>query len=242
MPDKAKKGSRTGDIVRACDCQLCDKDLDFYCVTEGCNVVMSLVSAVSDDAHFRRRPSSPYHISVNCMRGALIFNPHKYVEKDFDKDSSFEWMFTPVKPRKSSKKGTRHVRNRAHNSLRTLGNLYKMCISKRKDEDYNGFTINDIFADAENFATYGTDLNGQMIVECSFYKKVYNKPQLLFNYPTDFREPHVVLRVNFDSDKEKAWWYRQRLNSSHHTEPVIGDPEVQFECDFSSTRQIYIVK
>lgn len=86
MPDKAHKGS---------DCTIADLHRNFYCIVEGCPAVMSLVSATSKkDAYFRTLPTSPKHISVNCVRCSLIFDSSKYDESKFDRNSAFDWMFT----------------------------------------------------------------------------------------------------------------------------------------------------
>lgn len=125
-----------------------------------------------------------------------------------------------------------------------------MCVTKAKSDTYNGNVINDMFADAENYSRYKTDLIGNVIVECSFFKKVYGEPALLFNYPADYKSDHIVIRLNFSKEQD-CWHYYNRLKGSHHTEPiaiagnweeVIGNPDFKFQCDFLSSRQIYVVK
>ena len=46
-------------------------------------------------------------------------------------------------------------------------------------------------------AKYQTDLIGNIIVECSFYKKVYKESALLFNYPADYKTDHIIIRLIF---------------------------------------------
>lgn len=251
MPDTARKDSPSGPIVNIHDCTIADKDNHFYCSTAGCPAVMSIVSFGTPDAYFRRLPSSPKHISVDCVRCALIFDPSKYDETKFNKNSAFNWMFTPPKSTRGTtgtKKG--HVGGSAHNSLRTLGNIYKMCVTKSKSDTYNRYKINDMFADAENYSYYKTNLNGNIIVECSFFKKVYNEPALLFNYPTDYKKDHVILRLNFENE-QLCWDYYNKLKTTSHTEPIAiagnlepvkGNPDYQCQANFFSTRQIYVVR
>lgn len=251
MPDIARKDSSTGPIVNIHDCTIADKDNHFYCRTPGCPAVMSIVSLGSHNAHFRRLPSSPEHISVDCVKCSMIFNSSKYDESKFNKNSAFDWMFTPTistRGTTGTKKG--HLGGSPHNSLRTLGNMYRMCVSKSKSDTYNGYKINDMFADAENYSYYKTNLNGNIIVECSFFKKVYNEPALLFNYPTDYKKDHSVLRLNFESE-QCCWDYYNNLKTSSHTEPIAiagnwepvkGNPDYQYQADFFSTRQIYVVR
>lgn len=252
MPDKAHKDSKTGDIVKACDCTISDLNKRFYCIVEGCNAFMSLVSATSNhDAYFRRLKTSPKHISAKCVRCSMIFDSSKYDESRFDRNSAFDWMFTPPKTKRGNT-GTRtgHCGGGSHNSLRTLGNIYRMCVTKDKADTYNGYVNDDMFADNENYSKYKTDLIGNIIVECSFYRKVYGESALLFNYPTDYRYGHIVIRLNF-LDEQECWNYYNKLKDSHHTEPIAiagnweevnGNPDYKFQCDFLSSRQIYAVR
>lgn len=59
-----------------------------------------------------------------------------------------------------------------------------------------------------------------VIVECNFYKKVYNESALLFNYPADFKKPHNIVRVDFDSE-DKCMNYYYKYKGFHHTEPIV---------------------
>ncbi len=125
-----------------------------------------------------------------------------------------------------------------------------MCVVLGKGGIYNGVIIDNIFADDENYARYNNSLNGFLVVECSFYKKLYEENAILFNYPTNFKNPHNIVRLNF-KDKNTCWQYYNKFKGCHHTEPIaiaeIWQPtsdgsDVQFECDIVSSRQIYIVK
>lgn len=252
MPDKAHKDSKTGEIVRAKDCSIVDRNKRFYCITPGCPAVMSLVLPANEhDAYFRRLTNSPKHISTDCVRCSLIFDPSKYDESKFNLNDAFAWMLSPTVSNKGTTgRKTGHVGGGAHNSLRTLGNIYKMCASAKKSDTYNGYIINDMFADSENYAKYQTDLIGNIIVECSFYKKVYKESALLFNYPADYKTEHIIIRLNFLNQKE-CWDYYKKLKDSDHTEPiaiagnweeVIGHPDCKFQCTFLSSRQLYVVR
>lgn len=134
--------------------------------------------------------------------------------------------------------------------FRSLGRIYDMCVVLGKAGTYNGVLIDEIFADEENYARYNNNLNGFLIMECSFYKKLYGESSLLFNYPTNFKNSHIIVKLNFDDEKE-CWEYYNDFKGCHHTEPIAiagnwrptsGISEVQYECDYESSRQIYVVK
>ena len=69
-----------------------------------------------------------------------------------------------------------------------------------KNGKYNGVLIDDIFADEENYL----NLYGFLVMECSFFKIRIRKSSLLFNYSTNFKEPHIVVKLNF-ADEELCW-------------------------------------
>ena len=253
MSHKARRYNNSGPEIMASEVHIDDIDDIYYCWTSGCEAKMTIVNAGdADEAYFRRIPSSKHHISANCVRCSIVFDETKYDEKRFNKDNAFAWMYEKTLPRPKNETGAmrKKVGGGPSRGIRTLGKIYEMCVTKDKMDNYNGVLINDIFADEENYSTYGTALNGNMIVECSYYKKVFKEKAILFNYPTDFRKPHVVLRVNFNNEQE-CWNYYNRLKGCHHTEPiaiagdwspVIGNSSYQFQCDFISKRQIYFVK
>lgn len=252
MPDKAHINSKSGAIVNAKDCTIADLHKKFFCITKDCPATLTLVSAsASKEAHFRRLKSSHKHISVDCVRCAMTFDPSKYDESKFDYNNAFDWMFTPpTSSRATTGTATGHLGGGAHNSLKTLGNIYRMCVTKSKADTYNGYLIDDMFADAENYSKYKTALLGNIIVECSYYHKVYGEPALLFNYPADFKSEHIIIRLNF-SDEKLCWDYYKKLKDSDHTEPIAIagnweatplNPDCQFQCNFMSSRQIFFVK
>lgn len=252
MPFKARKNSNTGSEVNASRVTIYEKDNLFYCVTPGCDAVMKIVNVGNvEEAFFRRLPSSPHHISVNCMRCGITFDKTKYVESKFTMQGFADWVFS--KPSSTHKGNTGTNTNKVGGrsiGFRSLGRIYDMCVVLGKTGTYNGILIDDIFADEENFVKYNNNLNGLLIVECSFYKKIYGESSLLFNYPTNYKKPHIIVKVNFGNEKV-CWDYYNDYKGGHHTEPIaiagIWKPtsrssEAQYECDYESSRQIYVVK
>lgn len=252
MPYKARKNSNTGSVVNASQVTINEKDDRFYCITPRCDAVMKAVNVGNiEEAYFRRLPSSPYHISANCMRCGITFEKTKYDESKFTTQRFADWVLSEPSSSHKGTTGTKiHKVGGGSMGFHSLGTIYKMCVSLGKNEKYNGVLIDDIFVDEENYSRYNNSLNGFLVVECSFYKKVYKESSLLFNYPTNFKEPHIIVRMNF-ANEELCWKYYKKFEGCHHTEPIAiagvwrpenSNSEAQFECDYVSSRQIYVVK
>lgn len=252
MPFKARRNSNTGPVVNASQVTINEKQDLFYCVTSDCDAVMKVVNVGNiEEAYFRRLPSSPYHISANCMRCGITFDKTKYVERKFTMQRFVDWVFSEPNSNHKGTTGTNRKKvGGGSMGFRSLRRIYEMCVALGKNGRYNGILIDDIFADEENYARYNSNLNGFLVVECSYYKKIYEENALLFNYSTNFKKPHIIVRMNF-ADEESCWKYYKKFKGCHHTEPIAiagiwrptsGISEAQFECDYVSSRQIYVVK
>lgn len=252
MPYKARRNSNVGPEVNASQVTINEKDDKFYCTTPGCAAVMKIVNVGNvEEAFFRRLPSYPHHISANCMRCGITFDRTKYVESKFTMQGFADWVFS--EPSSNHKGNTGTNTNKVGGGsigFRSLGRIYDMCVALGKGEQYNGVLIDDIFADEENYERYNNSLNGFLVVECSFYKKIYGESSLLFNYSTNYNNPHIIVKINF-ADKELCWNYHDKFKGCDHTEPIAiagiwrpmtGNTVAKFECDIVSSRQIYVVK
>lgn len=250
MPYEAKNG--TGDVVKASDITITEKDDIFYCCTPNCHAEMKIVNLGNvKEAYFRRLPSSPYHINAKCVRCGITFDKTKYDESRFSKKAAFDWLFSPPDSSHKGKTGTKTGKRGCTSiGFRSLGNIYRLCASLEKTDTYNGVLIDDIFADYENFSRYENNIEGNLILECSYYRKVYKELALLFNYPSDFKSAHNIVRLDF-ADEELFWKYYNKLKGCHHTEPIViagnwknttGNPDYQAQCTIVSSRQIYVVK
>lgn len=251
MPPKAHKGYKNGPIVEAGKCRIVDVNESFYCITEGCNAEMTIVSAGNpEDAYFRRNPSSPLHISPSCSKCSIAFRDSDYDENKFDKVKAFEWMFGISSIKRGGSGTVKGEKGGGRPPVRTLGTLYSMCINKEKSDFYNGVLIDDLFADAENYNRYSKGMEGYLFVECSFYKKAYKEFALIMNYPVDFKKPHGHVKIIF-KDEKKFWKQYNKLKNNNHIEPIViagnwkkvtENKEYQSECTIYSDRQIYYVK
>ena len=252
MPIKARIGSINGKIVYANEVQLKDIHQKFYCATPGCSAEMTLVQGGDiQNAYFRRVKSSPPHTSIYCTRCSIRFEVSQYDEKKFNIDTAFNYILGQGSSFQRGDTGNKTGRKGGGKpGIRTLGNLYYLCINKSKNDYYNGILIDDILADKENYSRYCNNLKGNLLVECSFYKKVMNEPILLFNYPSDFKKTHNIVEVHF-ADQQMCWDYYWKCRECSHIEPIViaGNWETIFhkgkyvsKCQINSSRQFMIVK
>lgn len=255
MPYKAKKGSTSGEIILAKNVLADEQHDTFYCVTEDCKAEMTIVNQGNiEEAYFRRKPSSPAHISVKCVRCGITFDKTKYDEKRFSTTGLFDWLFSPPVDSRKGKTGIKTgKRGGVTIGLRSLGNVYRLCVSMNKSETYNGVLIDDIFADYDNATRYMNNLEGNLIIEVTYYCKLHKERALLFNYPSDFTTTHNIVRVNFE-DEQTFWDYYNKLEKNKktkHTEPIViagnwekveANLSYQAQCTIVSTRQIYFPK
>lgn len=136
MPYEAKRGSRTGRVIKA-EAVTGDEQHDtFYCATSGCMAEMSIVNQGNiEEAYFRRKPSSPAHISVKCVRCGISFDRSKYDETKFTTKGLFEWMFSEPTDSHKGKTGTKTGKKGGGTiGFRSLGNIYRLCASMSKTD------------------------------------------------------------------------------------------------------------
>lgn len=255
MPYEAKRGRESEIKVKASEVSADEQHNTFYCVTADCKAKMIIVNQGNvEEAYFRRKPSSQAHISAKCFRCGITFDKTRYDEDKFSKTGLFDWLFSPPVDSHKGKTGTKKGKKGGSTiGMRSLGNVYRLCASMNKSEVYNGVLIDDIFADYENAERYMNNLEGHLIVEVTYYCKLYKQKALLFNYPSDFRTKHNIVRVDF-KDERTFWNYYNKLEKNKktkHTEPIViaglwekveGNSEYQAQCTIVSTRQIYFPK
>lgn len=251
MPECAKRGSSLGPIVYARDCTIKDRKQVFYCSTKSCPAKMELVDVANpENAYFRTCQGSPNHVSDKCIKCNIKFDETQYEEKQFDKGEFFNTLL-------GSKKSI--VRGNTGENAQTVGGskkpittvrmLYAMCIGKKKTDSYNGISINDLLADAENYNDYKDGIDQPLLVECTFYKSVVGEYALLMNYPVNYKMHKGHVKVVFDSEELFKQQFKKLKGSTHKEliviagewKPVHGKADYESECIITRARQIYYV-
>ena len=224
MPNRAYMYNKTGSPVDANKVGIENRDTKFICCTENCNAEMILCKAGTEDAYFRSRKKQD-HVSANCIKSSIFFNPDKYDEALFDIGFAFESMLGQNHTIQTINRGEIGVRRGVvggHRRIRihTLPILYAMCISKDKNETYNGVLIDDIFADKDNYQRYSNGIEGFKIVETSFYSFTDAEKSITLNYPINNKGMNSWVKIRFE---EEALYKSQKrkLYKSLHIEPII---------------------
>lgn len=251
MPKTAYMRNKNGNPIDADQVEINNRGASFLCCTNGCNAKMILCKAGTEDAYFRSKDKKE-HISTDCIKNSIVFKPDKYEEQLFDLDFAFESMLGKNHTKKSVNRGNTGTRQGTignHRRIRicTLPALYSMCLSKDKNERYNGFLINDIFADNENYERYSIGIQGYKIVETSFYFYTDSDMSITLNYPLDNRGKDSWVKIIFEN-KDLYNSQKAKLYCSLHIEPIIiaGEWELapngskhHSECKIHKSSQIH---
>lgn len=244
--------------IEACDVTLGQMNNKFSCATPNCNVKMFLVNDGDIERAYFRSKDHPHHISLQCTKSSITFFDLKYDESKFDKDSLFEHILglknTKKVHRDTIKKNKSIVGENKHLSIRSLGTLYQMCMTRKKTDHYNHVLIDDILADDENFDHYFLNITGYKLVETSFFHIEYdinkNKYEMYMNYPCNNIGKNSWVKLIF-TDKKMFFDYYKKFKDTKHIEPIIiagdwinvkNDPKCFASCIINKTSQIYIEK
>lgn len=254
MPKTAYIWNKNENPINADQVEINNKRATFLCCTDGCNARMILCKAGTEDAYFRSKDKKE-HINADCIKNSIVFKPDKYEEQLFDLDFAFESMLGKNHTQKSINRGNTGTRqgnvgNHRRIRIHTLPTLYSMCISKAKDERYNGILIDDIFADNENYERYSIGIQGYKIVETSFYFYTNPNKSITLNYPLDNKGKDSWVKIIFEN-KDLYESQKAKLHHSLHIEPIIiaGEWELapngskhHSECKIHKASQIYYAK
>ncbi len=250
MPKKAMRlNQKVWEEVSAADCEIGDVGRTFKCCTERCRAEMVLVSAAESRAAYFRSKDKRQHISVQCVKNSIVFEPSDYDENMFDLEFAFQSMMGNASRTNRGDTGTRqgNVGGGRHLRIHTLPILYAMCISKTKNEMYNGILIDDIFADENNYERYQQGIEDYKIVETTFYHKIKDELAFRLNYPANNIDKNSWVKVSFDNE-ELFWKQYNKTKNSLHIEPIIvagewkiveGNQQYHSECVIYNERQIY---
>lgn len=263
MATKASINYINGTVISAKDVTIAQKNCKFYCATPNCKVKMNLVDSGNVKAAFFRSENHAHHISSKCTKSSITFNESKYDETRFNLNHAFVTILglkgkQAQYRRNAGTAGTNHsvVGGNKHLPISRLPSLYKMCISKGKSSFYNGYSINKILVDDENYEyyRYNNNLSGFKLVETSYFHIHYdeskNSYEMIMNYPSDNIGKNSWIKLIF-TDKKLYFDYYKKFKDTTHVEPIIiagkwdktdkNDKCFSF-CKITRSSQIYIVK
>lgn len=259
MPNFANIDIPEGTKVNANSVPINYRNHKFFCTTPGCKAEMVFCNGgTQHDAYFRSKNINA-HIGSECIKKTISFDKSAYDESSFDLDFAFASILglNPGRINACSSYSTKNLQvgQGRHNRVHTLPLLYSLCLSLGKKGLYNGYPIDDILADNENFDRYSGKIEGYKLVETSYYKKVYNELSFLMNYPSNNMNPpfrnHWV-KITFHSSLKNFYWDTyKKLKQSSHLEPIIvaglwtmapPNAKYQSECVITGKNQLYWAK
>lgn len=250
MPYKAYRDVNKTQAVKSSNTNLSDHGKEFYCKTKGCPACMSIVHAGNPDrAFFRLKTGGKNleHTSIFCSADGM-FDPTEYDETQFKPNDIFENLLAPPGEKKKAigDGNTTVTGGGGKKSISTVFQIYCMC---RKYKQYNGYLSDDILADERNFNMYRNGIEGNKLVQCTPFCKVYEKYEYKMNYPS-FPYPngkHVKLKF---LTQELFWKYYKKFKDRNHKNMVVilghwtesDSDEFIAECTINNTRQIKFLK
>lgn len=248
MPYKAYRDVNKTQEIESSKTTLADVGKQFYCKTENCKALMSLVNGGdSERAFFRRKTNSPAHISNFCSADGN-FDPTEYEETKFNPDDIFAKIINPAnKAGVKTGKGTATATGGGgKKAISTVHKIYCMC---RKYDVYNGYLSDDILVDERNFTRYQNRIEGNRLVQCTPYCKVYKELEYKMNYPSYPYPNGKLLKLRFAS-KELFWKYYHKFEDKNPNSFVVilgnwqecDSDEFIAECVINKTRQIYFLE
>lgn len=248
MPYKAYRDVNKTKEIESSKTTLADVGGQFYCKNENCKALMSVVNGGdSERAFFRRKANGPAHISNFCSADGY-FDPTEYEESKFHPDNIFEKIINPANNTGANiRKGTTTATGGGgKKAISTVRKIYYMC---RKYDIYNGYFSDDILVDERNFHRYQNRIEGNQLVQCTPYCKVYKKLEYKMNYPSYPYKNGKLLKLKFATEALFWEYYNKFKNKKPNSFVVIlgnwqecDSDEFIAECVINKTRQIYFLE
>lgn len=232
----------------------------FYCATDGCSARMFPYAIGTPRARFSSFHISD-HISSKCIGRELIYDPHKYVEDLFMRDSFFDFSqannhksdppFVPV-----HNDSAIQIHNAPRTAVNTVLGLYTIFANKGTLAQYNCYTINDMFACIDNAREKADGFTGGVLAEGTFYRYDQTDNSLILNFPRLYKKVgelklHFSQNVNVKEYVMKH--FRRRINTGEssfdHSRLLVvagmwqvsQNPNIIAECKIYTLRQIAFI-
>lgn len=210
---------------RAEDVKPKEQNDTFYCQNTKCNCEFS-VSALNSNkvrTHFVKKASSQ-HIEGcwNNMNLKESGSKNDYDTSDFspngllniiknanDKKPS-DIVRKPIFPKTSSTVPKKEILH-----IRTVRELFAVCLMNDSDDEINGIKIKAIFAGRKTAYLYTKYVSGIKLVECSYHSYDTKANKIKFRFP--YNENNFIIDIHFDSTelfteyKKKLYDYKQPI-------------------------------
>lgn len=226
-----------------------DMDIRYYCPNPKCDANMYLcgVDGLST-AHFSANRQAFPHIEKCDYGSSNGFKPDNSDESSFDFEMALEDMLNPIKVTKKDKHPNTHKTGESNlKPLRTIRQIYDMCVTHSCTQTYNNKVIGQMLLDDRSEYMYPKGVFG--------YRIVKSKPKTGGFYNTSEKEIYLVapssekyefiLKVSSD---ELFRFLRDIIYSNRDKFIIVaGDWKASgkyniFQTKVTSKRQIKIIK
>lgn len=215
-------------LVKANDCTINDIRKDFYCATDGCNCIVSVVALSSTKrvSYFRAKDRKQIH-SKKCQILQSKFNEEKYDENCFN----FEYV---IKKSMNNEKGisknsdnnnsAQKEKSSGTTAIETIGKLYYLCRSYPINHTYNNYKIGEMLIDERSSKIYTKYAKGYKLIRC-FYKR-YDAKNLTIYFDCD----NIQIKAIFSS-ADLFYKLKNKIYTSPSEEkpPIVLSGEVKYK-------------
>lgn len=180
MANYVFKDKERKDKIYANECTYAEKDKYFYCKTPNCKAKMILVDCKGvKTSYFKSIPSFP-HTEPICKLQDDNFETKKYIENKFNFESALNNLFeSRKKVTTTNKKGEGISSPNNENVLRTIKQIYNMCINHDINDEYNCMKVWKMLVDSRSVHIYTYGIKGLRLVECRVVN--YDKERNIIN-------------------------------------------------------------
>ncbi len=239
--------------IAAIDALTMDRNKRYYCSNPNCDAHLFVcVVNGSKEAYFRATKKAFNHID-NCkytVSGKLNLNEYNEELFDFDKIMVSFFSISNKKNTTLSSNASIEVFNSKNNilkPLKTLRQLYLMCLEKNPKDKYAGREIGEMLLDERSFYRYPNGCYGYRIVEAYADRRVYanSKREIYLLGPIKNKKYSFVL--HFSDWKIYNTIRNEIYNNKSRTIVVAGDWKSSksynsYTTEISNLKQVCVIK
>lgn len=211
---------------RAEDIQPNEQNDTFYCQNVKCNCEFIVVAFNSNKVrtHFAKKPSSE-HIE-GCWNNMNL--QESGCKDDYDtSDFSPDGLLNIIKNAKDKKADSivgktispKISPTTSKNEIlyiRTIRQLYSVCLMNDSNDEINGIKIKEIFAGRKTSYLYTQYISGIKLVECSYHSYDSKTNEIKFRFP--YAGNNFIIYIHFDSTE---LFIKLRRELYNYEQPIL---------------------
>lgn len=237
--------------IYANDCTYAESNEYFYCKTPNCKAKMKLVDLKGVKTSYFRAIPAYSHTEEVCNVQKESFERKKYVENKFDFEQALVNLMnanTGKLIENTGKVTSKPKYEKDKKVLRTIKQIYNMCINNDINDFYNGVKIWRMLVDVRSLHIYKYGIKGLRLVECKVVN--YDKERNIINAMCPInRDGKYKLQLKCNDSVFNKLINEKKLDFHKESKSIIvvaGDwksiDENTFTTDILSKSQIGILK